>query len=134
MRTNGAWIEAGEDDEAIVADIEKAPNTLGIMGYGYLVEHEATLRAVKVEGVAPDFLTIARLEYPLARPLFVYLKNQHEDAVPGMSEFVQEYVRGMNPLGGYLFVEGLVPYFELVDFEQVAGDAIDAKPMQPPEN
>ena len=132
IRTDGAYIEAGEDDEEIVSDIEKSPHTLGIFGYGYLFEHEATLRAVEINGVAPDFLTISRLEYPLARPLFVYLKNQHEERVPGLSEFVHEYVRGMNPVGGYLFTHGLVPYFEYVDFEQVAGDAIDARPMAPP--
>lgn len=132
MRTDGGWIEAGEDDEAIVADIEEAPETLGIMGYGYLVEHEDTLQAVAIENVVPDPLTISRLEYPLARPLFVYLKPGHKDLVPGMSEFIEEYVRGMNPGGGYLFAHGLVPYFDFVDFEQVAGEAIDAKPMQPP--
>lgn len=132
MRDDGAWIEAGEDDEAIVADIEKDPNKLGIMGYGYLFEHEDTLRAVAIEGIAPDVLTVSRLEYPLARPLFVYMKTQHAGLVPGMGEFVEEYVRGMHPGGGYLFDHGLVPYFELVDFEQVAGDAIDGRPMQPP--
>ena len=132
IRTDGAYIEAGEDDEAIVADIEKAPHTLGIMGYGYLFEHQATLRGIEINGIAPDPLTISRLEYPLARPLFIYLKNQHEKLVPGMSEFVQEYVRGMNPVGGYLFTHGLVPCFEQVDFEQVAGDAIDNRPMSPP--
>ena len=132
IRMDGAYIEAGEDDEAIVADIEKDPHTLGIMGYGYLFEHEATLRAATINGIAPDFLTISRLAYPLARPLFIYLKKQHEKLVPGMAEFVQEYVRGMNPVGGYLFTHGLVPYFEQVDFEQVAGDAIDNRPMSPP--
>ncbi|WP_108663083.1 substrate-binding domain-containing protein [Acuticoccus kandeliae] len=131
IRTDGAYIEAGEDDEAIVADIEKAPHTLGIMGYGYLFEHEATLKGVPIEGVTPDFGTISTLDYPLARPLFIYLKNQHASAIPGMSEFVREYVSGMDP-SGYLFALGLVPYFEFVDFEQVAGDAIDGRPMRPP--
>lgn len=133
IRTDGAYVEAGEDDEAIVAEIENAPHTLGILGYGYLFEHEATLRAVALNGVEPDFQTIAAQEYPLSRPLFIYLKNQHEDVVPGMSEFVQEYVRGINPLG-YLFVQGLVPHFEFVGFEQVAGDAIDGVPMNRPQN
>lgn len=131
IRTDGAYIEAGEDDEAIVADIQKAPHTIGIMGYGYLFEHDATLKAVPIEGIEPDFITIATLEYPLARPLFIYLKNQHEEVVPGMSEFIREYVNGMDP-GGYLFVLGLVPYFDYMDFEQVAGDAIDGRPMGPP--
>ena len=131
IRTDGAYVEAGEDDEAIVADIEKAPHRLGIMGYGYLFEHDATLRTVPIEGIEPDFTTIATLEYPLSRPLFIYLKNQHEKLVPGMSEFVREYVNGMDP-GGYLFALGLVPYFDYMDFEQVAGDAIDGKPMSPP--
>lgn len=131
LRTDGPFIEAGEDDEAIVAQLKEAPNTLGVMGFGYVYEHQAELKPVPINGVEPDFLTIATQEYPLSRPLYIYIKNQHEAAVPGMSAFINEYVWAMHP-NGYLFVYGLVPHFADVDFEQIAGEAIDGVPMMPP--
>ncbi len=131
MRTDGGYTEAGEDDEEIVAAIEAAPDTVGVFGYAYLLEHEGTIRGIPVEGVIPDLVTIALREYPLARPLFLYIKNEHRDLVPGMTDFLREYIVAAEP-PEYLFPAGMVPILDDTTREQIAGEALDGVPMRPP--
>ncbi|HEX9646597.1 MAG TPA: substrate-binding domain-containing protein, partial [Alphaproteobacteria bacterium] len=83
---------------------------LGIFGYSFLYENLDTLKAVKVAGIEPNFDTIADNSYPIARPIFFYVKNAHRGVIPGLNEFLEEYVSdaAMAP-GGYLSERGLVP-------------------------
>lgn len=108
MRQDGPFIEAGENDNLIVQRIEADHNALGIFGYSYLYENSDKLKAVKVEGVEPTFETIADNTYKIARPLFVYIKNAHRGVIPGLNEFVAEYVSDP-AMGarGYLSERGL---------------------------
>ena len=92
MREDGAFIEAGENDNLIVQKLQANPNALGIFGFSFLEENAATIKDVAVDGVKPTFETIADGSYKVARPLFVYVKKQHVDVIPGMKEFVAEYV------------------------------------------
>ena len=110
IRDDGAFIEAGENDNLIVQKIEANPNALGIFGYSFLEENQAQISAVKIEGYLPTFATIADGTYPASRPLFVYVKKAHMKVIPGMSEFVDEYLSD-KALGaeGYLAERGLVP-------------------------
>jgi phosphate transport system substrate-binding protein len=109
MRDDGAFIEAGENDNLIVQKIEANPGALGIFGFSYLEENQAALQAVKIEGYVPTFETIADGTYPTSRPLFVYVKKAHLKVIPGMNEFIDEYL-SEKALGseGYLATRGLV--------------------------
>ena len=110
IRTDGAYVEAGENDNLIVQKLEANPNAFGIFGFSFLEENEGKIKAVKVEGQVPTFETIASGDYKVARPLFVYVKKQHVGQVPGMAEFLTEYTSA-KAMGdeGYLADKGLIP-------------------------
>lgn len=110
VREDGAFVEAGENDNLIVQKLEANPNAIGIFGYSFLEENQDKLRGLKIEGVAPDFETISSGKYPAARPLFVYFKKAHIGVIPGLPEFMNEYVSD-KAIGdeGYLSERGLVP-------------------------
>jgi phosphate transport system substrate-binding protein len=110
MRQDGPFVEAGENDNLIVQRLESDPNAIGIFGYSFLYENSDKLTAVKINGVEPTFDTIADGSYPVARPLYFYVKNAHRDVIPGMKEFLEEYVSdaAMGP-DGYLAERGLTP-------------------------
>lgn len=109
MREDGAFVEAGENDNLIVQKLAANPDALGIFGYSFLEQNESSIKGIAVDGVAPSYEAIAGGEYKVARPLFIYAKKQHVGAVPGMAEFVAEYVSA-KAIGedGYLAGKGLV--------------------------
>jgi phosphate transport system substrate-binding protein len=110
MRQDGPFIEAGENDNLIVQRLQADSNALGIFGYSFLFENQDTLTAVKINGVEPSLDTIADGSYPVARPLYFYIKNAHRGVIPGLEEFVTEYVSEESfGAGGYLAERGLVP-------------------------
>ncbi|RVH01342.1 substrate-binding domain-containing protein [Sinorhizobium meliloti] len=110
MRQDGPFVEAGENDNLIVQRLESDPNSVGIFGYSFLYENSDKLKDVKINGVEVTFDTIADGSYPVARPLFVYIKNAHRDVIPGMKEFLEEFVSdaALGP-DGYLAERGLTP-------------------------
>lgn len=110
MRQDGPFVEAGENDNLIVQRLESDPNSVGIFGYSFLYENSDKLKAINVNGVEPTFDTIADNSYPVARPIFFYVKNAHRDVIPGLGEFLTEYVSD-EALGsdGYLPERGLTP-------------------------
>ncbi len=109
MRTDGPFIEAGENDNLIVQRLEGDPNALGIFGYSFLYENQDKLKDVRMNGVASSQETIADGSYPLSRPLFFYVKNAHRGVIPNLDEFVNAYVEedAIGP-DGYLAERGLV--------------------------
>lgn len=110
MRQDGPFIEAGENDNLIVQRLNADHNALGIFGYSFLYENSDTLKAVAVEGVEPNVDTIADGSYGVSRPLFFYVKNAHRGVIPGLEEFVTEYVSEESfGEGGYLSERGLIP-------------------------
>ncbi len=126
MRQDGHFIEAGENDNLIVQRLNADPTAYGIFGYSFLYENQDMLHAIMVEGVLPDMDTIADGSYGISRPLYVYIKNAHRGVIPGLDEFVEEYVsdEAMGP-EGYLSERGLVvlPDEELVTVQDAALDA-----------
>jgi phosphate transport system substrate-binding protein len=110
IRRDGAYVEAGENDNVIVAKLEANKNACGIFGYSFLEENTNKLRGATIEGVEPSFDAIASGKYRGSRPLFIYVKKQHYAIVPGLEKFVAEYV-SERALGkeGYLSRKGLVP-------------------------
>lgn len=110
LREDGAFIEAGENDNVIVQRLDANPKAYGIFGYSYLEENQDKLKGVPVNGIAPTYETIASQEYPISRPLFMYFKNQHMGVIPGLKDFLGEYAseRAMGD-EGYLADKGLIP-------------------------
>jgi len=110
LREDGAFVEAGENDNLIVQKIEANRNAVGIFGFSFLEENMDKLRGSKIDGVEPTYETIASGKFPASRPLFIYVKKAHIGVIPGLQEFVNEYVSD-KALGeeGYLTDRGLVP-------------------------
>jgi phosphate transport system substrate-binding protein len=109
IRKDGAYVEAGENDNVIVAKLEGNKNAFGVFGYSFLEENLAKLRGVSLDGVAPEFDAIASGKYKGARRMYVYIKLKHIGVVPGLEQFMAEYV-STKALGkdGYLARKGLV--------------------------
>jgi phosphate transport system substrate-binding protein len=109
MRTDGPFVEAGENDNLIVQRLQADDNAVGIFGYSFLFENQDTLKAVGVDGVEPNEDTIADGSYGVSRPLFFYIKNAHRGVIAGLQEFAEEYVseESFGP-DGYLSERGLI--------------------------
>ncbi len=107
IREDQAFIEAGENDNLIVQKVTQNPGYLGLLGYSFLEQNEGRVVGVALNGVAPSYDSIASFEYPGARPLFVYVKGNHLDAIRGLREFVAEYVSAWGA-DGYLVEAGMI--------------------------
>ncbi|MGE0212134.1 MAG: PstS family phosphate ABC transporter substrate-binding protein [Parvibaculaceae bacterium] len=128
IREDGAYIDAGENDNLIVQKLDANPEAVGIFGYSFLEENMAKIKGAELEGEVPTFDDIADGSYKAARPLFVYFKKQHVDLVPGLKEFVEEYASD-KAMGdeGYLSEKGLVP----LPTDMRAKAEEDAKSLKP---
>ena len=131
IREDGAFIEAGENDNLIVNKLVANPNALGVFGYSFLEENLDKIQGETINGVAPSFESIADGKYPVSRPLFVYVKKAHVGVIPGIKEFVAEFT-SEKAVGddGYLGKKGLIP---LPDDQrkQVAANANSLKTLSP---
>ena len=109
IREDGAFVEAGENDNLIVQKLASNPNTLGFFGYSFLEENTSKLKGVAINGVQPTYQSIATFKYPGARPLYIYVKNAHVRAIPAIRAFVAEFTKesAIGP-NGYLKQAGLV--------------------------
>ncbi|MGL4634911.1 MAG: substrate-binding domain-containing protein [Beijerinckiaceae bacterium] len=109
LREDGAYVEAGENDNLIVQKLDANANALGIFGFSFLEENTAKIKGATIDGVSPTFEGIADGKYTVARPLYVYFKKQHVGVIPGLDKFLAEYV-SEKAIGedGYLSRKGLV--------------------------
>jgi len=107
IRDDGAYIDKGENDNLIVQGLAQNPNAVGVFGYSYLEENANRLHGVPIDGIAPSYASIAGGAYPGARPLFLYVKQRHLRAVPGLNDFVMLYTTMWGP-GGTLVKRGLI--------------------------
>ena len=110
VREDGAFIEAGENDNLIVQKLVSNPNALGIFGFSFLEQNRDKIQGAIMNGVTPDMDSISSGAYPVSRPLFFYIKNAHVGVIPGMMEYVEMFV-GDAASGddGYLSERGLIP-------------------------
>ncbi len=110
VREDGAYVEAGENDNLIVQKLEANPDALGIFGFSFLEQNSDKVQGSKIEGVEPEFELIAEGEYPVSRPLYFYAKKAHVGVIPGIAEFLAEFT-GDKAWGeeGYLADKGLIP-------------------------
>lgn len=99
VREDGAYVDAGENDNFVVQKLRSNPQALGVFGYSYLEENARVVRGVAIDGVPPTAATIADGRYPGSRPLYLYVKKAHLDAVPGLREFLELYAAAWGPEG-----------------------------------
>ena len=110
LREDNAWVDSGENDNAIVQTLTRTPGSLGVFGFSFLEQNMDTVKAETIDGVAPSADTIADGSYPLARSLYIYVKKQHVGVTPGLEQFVSEFMsEAAAGRGGYLQDRGLVP-------------------------
>ncbi len=108
LRKDG-WVDAGENDNAIVQTLTKTPGSLGVFGYSFLEENGDKVKGMPVNGVMPTPGTIADGSYPLARSLYIYVKKSRIATTKGLQEFVNEFVSdAATGRGGYLPQRGLI--------------------------
>ncbi len=110
LREDGAYIEAGENDNLIVQKLQANPAAFGIFGYSFLEQNGDVVQGSVVNGVSAEFEEIAAGNYPIARSLFFYVKKSHVGEVPGIAEFLSEFTNE-DTWGdeGYLADKGLIP-------------------------
>ena len=107
VRDDGAFVEQGENDNLIVQKLEANPKAIGIFGFSYLEENMGKLKGLTMNGVEPTYQSIASFEYPGARPLYIYVKVAHVNAIKGLKEFVAEWARSWGR-DGLLAKQGMV--------------------------
>jgi phosphate transport system substrate-binding protein len=130
IREDGAYIEAGENDNLIVQKLGANKDAVGIFGYSFLEENVDKLKGAVVDGVSPSYETVASGKYPASRPLFIYVKKAHIGVIPGIVEFIAEYT-SEKALGeeGYLSEKGLIPPAKS-EIGKIRDDAKALKPIK----
>jgi phosphate transport system substrate-binding protein len=109
VREDGAYVEAGENDNVIVQKLEANPAAFGVFGYSNLEQNVSKLQGVAVDGVVPSYESIAAGKYKPSREMFVYIKKAHVGVIPGLDKFAFEYVSdAATGEDGYLGEKGLV--------------------------
>ena len=110
VRDDGAWIDAGENDNLMVSKLVANPDAVGVFGYSFLDQNSDKIKGAVVNGTQPTFENIAGGKYKISRSLFFYIKHAHVGTVPGIQEFVAEFT-SEKAFGeeGYLVPKGLIP-------------------------
>ncbi|USG62953.1 substrate-binding domain-containing protein [Sneathiella marina] len=123
VREDGAFIEAGENDNLIVNKLVANPAALGIFGFSFLDQNADRIQGGVIGGVAPTFENISSGDYGISRSLYFYVKNAHVGKTPGLQEFIVEFT-SEDAFGeyGYLTDKGLIP-LSAEDREKIRNDA-----------
>ena len=110
VRNDGAWIDSGENDSAIVQTLLKNPDSIGVMGFSFLEQNLDRVKGANIGGVPPTFEEIASGNYGISRSMYLYIKKQNVPLVPGLEEFIVEFTQedAWGP-DGYLVDKGLIP-------------------------
>ncbi len=110
IRSDGKFIEAGENDNLILQKLKNDPEALGIFGFGFLVENKNTIKAANINNVEPSFDAIVSGRYSVSRPLFIYFKSEHLNLVPAMADFIRTIIsKDTIGIDGFLVQKGLIP-------------------------
>jgi phosphate transport system substrate-binding protein len=110
IREDGAYIEAGENDNLIIQKLDANPDALGIFGFSFLDQNTDKIQGALIDGIGPTFDNIANGSYPVSRPLFFYVKKAHIGNIAGIEEYLAEFT-SEKAFGedGYLSEKGLIP-------------------------
>lgn len=110
IREDGIYVEAGENDNLIISKLEADPTALGIFGFSFLDQNASRIKGAKIDGVEPTFDNIADGAYPLSRSMYFYLKKAHIGVIPGLEEYLEEFMsEAATGEDGYTVDKGLIP-------------------------
>ncbi|PLX46448.1 MAG: phosphate ABC transporter substrate-binding protein [Desulfobulbaceae bacterium] len=128
MREDGPFVEAGENDNLIVQKLDVNPDAVGIFGFSFLDQNTDKIQGALIDGVEPTFEAIAEGQYPVSRPLYLYVKKAHAGVIPGFNEFLNEFT-SEKAWGedGYLADKGMIPMPD----EERAAFREDAQKLNP---
>jgi phosphate transport system substrate-binding protein len=127
IREDGAYVEAGENDNLLVQKVSADPGSLGVLGYSFLEENADKVAPVSIAGIAPSEATISDLSYPGSRRLYIYVKGEHIAAKPAIKSFIEAYSKEWSK-GGTLEKRGLVP-LSPADSTAATAQATALKPL-----
>ncbi len=110
IREDGAFIEVAEHENVVIQKLELKPKSIGFVSYGYYMQNPGKIKPIAIDGILPSVESIATNTYPLSRPLFLYVKKDQLNKVPGLREFLGEFLsdQASGP-HGYLIDKGLIP-------------------------
>ncbi len=110
VREDGAYVEAGENDNLIVQKLVANPTALGVFGYSFLEQNSDKVQGSIIDGKLPTFDAIAEGDYPVSRSLFFYVKKAHIGVIPGIEAYLAEFTseKAMGEYG-YLAEKGMIP-------------------------
>ncbi|MGF1613646.1 MAG: substrate-binding domain-containing protein [Gammaproteobacteria bacterium] len=110
VREDGGYVEAGENDNLIVQKLGANPKALGVFGFSFLDQNLDKIQGAIIDGVEPDFDSIASGEYPISRSIYFYVKKAHVGVIPGIREYLEEFTseQAWGP-EGYLADRGMIP-------------------------
>ncbi len=110
IRSDGKFIEAGENDNLIIQKLKNDKNALGVFGFSFLEQNAGIIHGARINAVNPTFENIASTKYTISRPLFIYGKKEHLPLVAGIKEFIGEIIN-QDAIGdeGYLIEKGIIP-------------------------
>ena len=119
MRTDGAYIEAGEQDNLIVQKLQEDKDAFGIFGFSYLDQNSDTIQGAELSGVVPTFEAIGDGSYKASRALFFYVKHSHVQVVPGIQAYMKEWTKHWGE-DGALADAGMIPLGEVERLEMIS--------------
>jgi phosphate transport system substrate-binding protein len=88
--------QLSEDDNVLVQGVEGSPYAIGYFGFAYFNENQGALKAVSINGIAPNEKTAESGEYPLARPLFIYSDTKIMQEKPQVAAFINYFLTFVN--------------------------------------
>ena len=129
LREDGAFVEAGENDNLIVQKLEANPTAFGVFGFSFLDQNRDRIQGNSIDDVEPTFDNIAAGDYPVSRSLYFYVKQTHVGVIPGIVEYLDAFT-DEETWGdfGYLTDKGLIPMPE-EDREAVRESALALEPL-----
>jgi phosphate transport system substrate-binding protein len=123
-KASRADFTASEDDNVLVQGVAGDQDALGYFGYAYYLENKEQLHLVSIDAgkgaIAPSDKTIANGEYPLSRPLLIYVSVQSASR-PEIQRFTEFYLKQAKNLVkqvGYLPLSDKIYGLALKRFEQ----------------
>jgi len=129
VREDGVWTDVSEDYALVMGKLKGNPTAVAVFTYSYLEQNRDKIRAATVDGIAASLETIADAKYPISRPLFIYVKKAHVGVIPGLAEYVAEFVSDRAAgADGYLVDKGLIPMPKKeLDVQRAAAKALGRK-------
>lgn len=113
VREDGVYVEAGENDNLIISKLEADPSALGVFGFSFLDQNASRIKGAMINGVEPTFDNIAEGTYPLSRSMYFYLKKAHIGVIPGLEEYLEEFMsEAATGEDGYTVDKGLIPLID----------------------